>query len=114
MDPVFYEGLLPEPDLSTPDFVEGIPSHPGVALAARWWRLRASGIDAQGGLFLNDEFRLDRPRLARLSGEQQAEAVELLARLFLDAARLQERERCGRPVGMLRRVTANPARRRGR
>jgi len=58
------------------------------------------------------EFRLGRPRLARLSAGQQAEAVELLARLLLDAARRQEQRRRSRPAGTLRRAVPNPARRR--
>jgi hypothetical protein len=61
---------------------------------------------------LDEDCRLGRPRLVRLSKRQQAEAVELLARLLLDAARLEERRRTGRPAGLLRRVAANPARRR--
>jgi hypothetical protein len=50
------------------------------------------------------EFRLGRPRLARLSAGQEAEAVELLARLLLQAARRQERRR---PRPVLRRAVPN-------
>ena len=59
----------------------------------------------------DDECRLGRPRLARLSSVQQAEAVELLARLLLDAATDKGRRHTGRPAGTLRRLTPNPARR---
>jgi hypothetical protein len=58
------------------------------------------------------ELRLGRPRLVRLSADQQAEAVELLARLLLDAARRQKRRR-SRPEGTLRRAVPNTPRRRG-
>jgi hypothetical protein len=58
------------------------------------------------------EFRLGRPRLARLTVAQQAEAVELLARLLLDAARRQEHRRSSRPAGTLRRAAPNTSWRR--
>jgi len=51
------------------------------------------------------EFRLGRPRLARLSAGQQVEAVELLARLLLQAAHRQEQRRRLRPK--LRRAVPN-------
>ena len=60
---------------------------------------------------MDEDCRLGRPRLVRLTRGQQAEAVELLARLLLDAARLEERRRTGRPAGRLRRAAPNPARR---
>jgi hypothetical protein len=47
------------------------------------------------------DVRLGRPRLARLSSGQQAEAVELLARLLLQAAHRQEQRRRSRPAGTL-------------
>lgn len=59
----------------------------------------------------DDDCRLGRPRLARLSSVQQAEAVELLARLLLDAADSRGNRRSHRPAGTLRRLTSNPARR---
>ena len=66
---------------------------------------------SEGGSFLDEDCRLGRPRLVRLTRGQQAEAVELLARLLLDAARLEEGRRTGRPAGRLRRAAPNPARR---
>ena len=70
-------------------------------------------VRSQRRCVLDEEFRLGRPRLVRLSRGQQAEAVELLARLFLDAARLEEqKKRCGRTAARLRHATANPGRRR--
>ena len=50
---------------------------------------------------MDEDCRLGRPRLVRLTQGQQAEAVELLARLLLDAARREERRRTGRPAGRL-------------
>lgn len=46
-----------------------------------------------GGVVLDEELRLGRPRFGRLSFEQQAEAVELLARLLADAAGSHDRRR---------------------
>ena len=70
-------------------------------------------VRSQRRFVLDEEFRLGRPRLVRLSRGQQAEAVELLARLFLDAARLEEQtKRCGRTAARLRRASPNPGRRR--
>ena len=57
---------------------------------------------------MDEDCRLGRPRLVRLTSGQQAEAVELLARLLLDAACREERRRGGRPAGRLRRADPQP------
>lgn len=67
--------------------------------------LRSGAAHALKEVVLSDpEFRLGRPRLARLSAGQQAEAVELLARLLLQAARDQQQRR---PRPRLRRAVPN-------
>jgi hypothetical protein len=101
----------------------GIALRPAASVA--WLRFSCGlrlALDRFKEVVLDEEFRLCRPRLTRLSSAQQAEAVELLARMLLDAAirsahpaRGQPRVR--RPVasGVRRTDAARPAKdRRGR